>query len=107
MPVYHYSGVELPDEGSHILGDGSRVARISYMKAMGDSGPGWLVGYGRFEGLKFVMEGEFIAKELVIRISSYGLVAYQTTPQGETVDRGWILVPYKRIEFDGNRCIIT
>jgi len=107
MPVYYYTGVELPEEGSHVVKDGSRVARISYMKAIGDSRPGWLVGYGRFEGHRFVMEGEFTARELVIRKASYGLIAYQTSPQGETIDRGWIMVPYTRIDFDGELCIIT
>ncbi|MEM3096119.1 MAG: hypothetical protein QXV62_03875, partial [Nitrososphaerota archaeon] len=65
MPVYHYSGVDVPREGQYALSGTTRVARISYMKAFGDAPPGWIVGYGRFENNKFVMEDEIVARHLV------------------------------------------
>ena len=86
--------------------DGSKVVRVSYVKKYGEEEPGWLVGYGRFEGNRFVLEGEFTARQVIIRSESYGLVAYQTTPAGEVVDRGWIMARYRHIEYDGRVCVI-
>jgi len=106
MPTYVYDDVLLPEEASR-LADGHKAARINYWKKFGDDPPGWLVGLGRIQGRKFVLEEEFVAQELVINAASYGFIAFQKPEDGRTVDRGWIIAFYHKVVFDGRRCVIT
>lgn len=77
------------------------------MKAFGEAPPGWIIGYGRFEGKRFVIGDEIVVRHLTIRKTCNGHIAYQTTPDGETVDRRWIPVPFTWIELDGDVRTIT
>jgi hypothetical protein len=103
MPTYIYDKIVTPPIDRQSL---SKVARISYWKAYGEEPPGWLVGLGVLNENRFILKEEFIAPKLSIKTSSYGMVGFQTPQDGMTVDRGWILVPYKNVFFDGEHCVI-
>jgi len=103
MPTYVYDRIVAPPIDRRSL---SRVARISYMKGFGEEPPGWLVGLGVLEENRFILVEEFVARKLSIKAASYGMVGFQTPENGDAVDRGWILVPYKNISFDGENCVI-
>ncbi|MCS7094933.1 MAG: hypothetical protein NZ988_03885 [Thaumarchaeota archaeon] len=106
MSTYVYDELLLPQEALERVAKTGKVARINYIKKYGEEPPGWVIGYGRLEGRRFYLEGEVIARHLIINAKSYGMIAFQDTPSGETVDRGWILVPYTKLEFDGELCVI-
>ncbi|MEM4280700.1 MAG: hypothetical protein QW470_01480 [Candidatus Caldarchaeum sp.] len=106
MPTYVYEDVLLPEEALSLVSS-RKAVRINYWKKFGEDQPGWLVGVGRIQGRKFVLEEEFVAQELVIKSTAYGLIAFLKPEEGQTVDRGWIVTFYENIEFDGRRCVIT
>ncbi|MEN3048177.1 MAG: hypothetical protein ABDH63_05295 [Candidatus Caldarchaeales archaeon] len=106
MSTFVYDELLLPEEAVEGAARTGKVARINYLKRYGEEPPGWVIGYGRLEGRRFYLEGEIVARHLIINAKSYGMIAFQDVPGGETVDRGWIMVPYRRIEFDGELCVI-
>ncbi|MEM0383420.1 MAG: hypothetical protein QXS57_05460 [Candidatus Caldarchaeum sp.] len=107
MPTYVFDSTLMPEEASRLAESRRRVARINYWKKFGDDSPGWVVGVGRIEGNRFVLEEEFIAVELVVEARSFGFIGFQKRDVGEEVDRGWIITFFDRIEFDGRRCLIS
>jgi len=107
MPTYVYDETVMPDEARELSRKQLKAARISYWKKFGDGSPGWLVGLGRVMGNRFVVEEEFVAETLVVNTASYGFIAYQSDAEGRTVDRGWIITFYQRVDFDGKHCIIS
>ncbi|MEM0376066.1 MAG: hypothetical protein QXP81_07880 [Nitrososphaerota archaeon] len=106
MSTYVYDEVVMPDEGLKEVQLKGRAARINYLKSYGpEAPPGWVIGTGRLEGSRFHLEEEFVARHLIIRTKAFGMVGIQRRGD-EVYDRGWILVPYRRIEFDGEVCVI-
>ena len=106
MSTYVYDEILIPDEGLKEVQLKGKVARINYLKSYGpDAPPGWVIGTGRLEGSKFHLEDEFVARRLIINARAFGMVGIQKR-SGESYDRGWILVPYSRIEYDGEVCVI-
>ncbi|MCS7129254.1 MAG: hypothetical protein NZ919_01245 [Candidatus Caldarchaeum sp.] len=107
MPSYIFESTHMPDEAVDLANSRRRVARINYWKRFGEDRPGWLVGVGRIEGNRFVLEEEFIAYELVVESKTYGFIGFQKREGEEEVDRGWIITFFNKIQFDGQRCVIT
>jgi hypothetical protein len=106
MSTYVYDELLIPDEGLKEVQVKGRVARINYLKSYGpDAPPGWVIGIGRIEGSKFLLEEEFVARHLIINAKAFGMVGIQKRGE-ESYDRGWILVPYSKIEYDGEVCVI-
>ena len=106
MPTYSYDSITIPEEARHVLSDSSRVARINYVKALGERGAKWVVGLGRFMGKRFVLEEEFMVENLVIHAPTYGMFAVQKTGDGREFDRGWMLVVYRECSVEGDTCIL-
>jgi len=106
MPAYHYDSINVPDEARHVLNGGAKVARINYVKRLGDRGAKWIVGLGRFSGKRFILEEEFMVDNLVIHAPSYGLFATQKASDGTEYDRGWILVVYSECVVGDGVCIL-
>jgi hypothetical protein len=64
-----------------------KVARINYLKSYGpDAPPGWVIGIGRIEGMKFLLEEEFVARHLIINAKAFGMVGIQKRGE-ESYDR--------------------
>ncbi|MEM0349405.1 MAG: hypothetical protein QXE96_03740 [Candidatus Caldarchaeum sp.] len=107
MPTYIYEKILMPGEAAERAKTAGKAVRISYWKKFGDDPPGWLIGVGRIEGNRFVLEEEFVAEELLLKTDAYGLVGFQRPEQGEAVDRGWIIAFADNVDYDGRRCIIS
>nr|BAL53397.1 hypothetical protein HGMM_F06G04C06 [uncultured crenarchaeote] len=107
MPTYTYEKIMMPDEAVERARNSRKTVRISYWKKFGDDPPGWLVGVGRIEGNRFILEEEFVAEELLLKTDAYGFVGFQRPEQGEAVDRGWIIAFAGEVKYDGQRCIIS
>ena len=106
MSTYIYDELLIPEEGLKEVQLKGMVARINYLKSYGpDAPPGWVIGIGRIEGSKFHLVEEFVARHLLIYAKAFGMVGVQKRGE-ESYDRGWILVPYSRIEYDGEVCVI-
>jgi hypothetical protein len=106
MSTYVYDELLIPDEGLKEVQVKSKVARINYLKSYGtDAPPGWVIGIGRIEGTKFLLEEEFVAKHLIINAKSFDMVGIQKRGE-ESYDRCWMLVPYSEMECDGEVCVI-
>lgn len=106
MPTYMYETVSIPPEAAEKTKERRKAVRISYWKMLGEEPPGWVIGKGFLEGNRFVLEEEFIARELVIKSEAFGFIAFQKPEHGDLVDRGWILTFSEKIEYDGKRCVI-
>ena len=106
MPSYYYDSITIPREVEHVRNGVSKVARISYVKRIGERGAKWIVGLGRLLGNRFILEEEFMVGELIIKTPSYGMFAIQRASDGTEYDRGWILVPYKKCSVNGETCIL-
>lgn len=106
MPSFVYDKVLLPEEAAEKSKTLKKAVRISYWKMFGEEPPGWLIGVGRMEGNKFVVEQEFVAQELIVKTQTFGYIAFQKPEHGDLIDRGWILTFSDRVEFDGKKCVI-
>ncbi|MCS6783962.1 MAG: hypothetical protein NZ921_02985 [Candidatus Caldarchaeum sp.] len=107
MPTYTYEAVLVPPEAAEKARQRQKAVRISYWKMFGDEPPGWLVGTGYLDGNRFILEEEFITREIVVKTQTFGFIAFQKPMQGDIVDRGWILTFCEKIEYDGRRCVIS